>query len=61
MVKALREFGTAHVRMLGVAEETEKPDFGIDLARVVELLPGLAEGMPAIRAVLEEDGLHRQG
>jgi hypothetical protein len=56
VLKALRELGPAHVRVLSLAQETERPDFGIDLARVVELLPGLTEGMPAIRAALERTG-----
>jgi hypothetical protein len=56
VVKALRELGPAHVRVLSLAEQTERPDFGIDLASVIELAPGLAEGMPAIRAALERTG-----
>lgn len=56
VVKALRELGTAHVRVLSLAEETERPDVGIDLVGVAESLPGLTEGMPAIRAALERTG-----
>jgi hypothetical protein len=56
VVKALPEFGPAHVRVLSLAEQTERPDLGIDLARVIELAPGLAEGIPAIRAALERTG-----
>jgi hypothetical protein len=56
VVEALRELEPAHVRVLSLAEQTERPSSGIDIARVIESAPGLAEGMPAIRAALERTG-----